>query len=120
METINYVLNFLNQMEIYNILTGVELSTFNINKKILTDEFENIDSDKLVVMLKTLDDLYIENLRMNVYFDKSLTTTLRNKIFEMYDRKFVRDEGQSDSDQQLNNICYLTNGYKSKRNLRKD
>ena len=34
METINDVLNFLNQMEIYNILTVVELSTFNIIRKI--------------------------------------------------------------------------------------
>ena len=43
METINDVLNFLNQMEIYNILTGVELSTFNIIRIILVDEFENIN-----------------------------------------------------------------------------
>ena len=70
METINDVMNFLNQMEIYNILTGVELSTFNIFRKILIDEFENINLDKLVEMLKTLDDLYIEYLRMKVYFDK--------------------------------------------------
>ena len=120
METINDVLNFLNQMEIYNILTGVELSTFNIIRKILTDEFEKIDLDKLVEMLKTLDDLYIEYLRMKVYFDKSLITALRYKIFVMYDQKLVRDERQSDTDQQLNNICNRINGCKSKRILRKD
>ena len=89
METINDVLIFLNQMEIYNILTGVELSTFNIMRKTLIDEFEDIDLDKLVQMLKTLDDLYIEYLRMKVYFDKSLITTLRNKIFDMYDHEMV-------------------------------
>ena len=83
------VMNFLNQMEIYNILPGVELSTFNINRKILIDEFENIDSDKLVELLETLDDLNIEYLRMKVYFDKSLITTLRNKIFDMYDQKKI-------------------------------
>ena len=60
METIKDVLNFLNQMEIYNIQTAVELSTFNIIRKFLTVEFENIDLDKLVELLKTLDDLYIE------------------------------------------------------------
>ena len=43
METINDVLNFLNQMEIYNILTGVELRTFNLIRKFLIDEFENIN-----------------------------------------------------------------------------
>ena len=40
-------------------------------------------------MLKTLDDLYIEYLRMKVYFVKLLITTLRNKIFDMYDQKMV-------------------------------
>ena len=89
METNNDVLNFLNQMEIYNILTAVQLSTFNIIRKILIDEFENINLDKKVEMLKTVGDLYIEYLRMKVYFDKSLVTTLRNKIFDMYDQKMV-------------------------------
>ena len=87
METINDVLNFLNQMEIYNLLTGVELRTFNKIRKFLIDEIENINIDKLVEMLKTLDDLYIDYPRMKVYFDKSLITTLRNKIFHMYDQK---------------------------------
>ena len=87
METINNVLNYLNQMEIYNILTGVELSTFNIIRKFLIDEFGNIDLDKLVEMLRSLDDLYIEYLRMKVCFDKSLITTLRNRIFDMRDQK---------------------------------
>ena len=39
METINDVLNFLNQMEIYNIVSGVKLKTFIIFRKILIDEF---------------------------------------------------------------------------------
>ena len=57
METINYVLNFLNQMEMYNIPTGVELSTFNIIRKVLIDGFEVIDLDNLVELLRTLEDL---------------------------------------------------------------
>ena len=83
METINDVLNFLNQMEIYNIISGVELNNFIIIRKILMDEFENIDLDKLVELIKTLDNLNIECLKMKIYFDKSLITILRNKIFEM-------------------------------------
>ena len=89
MESINNVLSFLNQMEIYNIISGVEMNTFIIIRKILINEFENIDLDKLVEMLTTLDDLYIECVKMKVYFDKSLITTLRNKIFEMYDQKMI-------------------------------
>ena len=57
MRSINDVLSFLNQMEIYNIICGVEMNTFLIIRKILIKEFENIDLDKLVEMLKTLDDL---------------------------------------------------------------
>ena len=87
METIIDVLIFLNQMEIYNIVSGVELLTFIIIRKILVDEFENIDLDKLVEMMKILDDLCIECLKMKVYFDKSLIIILRNKIFEVYDQK---------------------------------
>ena len=67
METINDVLNFLNQMELYNILKGLELRTFNIIRKILKDEFEDIDLDKLVELLRTLDDFYIEYLRKKVF-----------------------------------------------------
>ena len=76
-------------MEIYNIVSGVELNTSIIIRKNLIDEFENIDLDKLVEMMKTLDDLYIECLKMKVYFDKSLITILRKKIFEMYDQKMI-------------------------------
>ena len=95
METINDVLNFLNQMEIYKILTSIEFSTFNIIRKILTDEFENIDLDKLVEKLKTLDDLYIEYLKMKIYFDKSLISTLRNKIFDIYELKMVENSNNA-------------------------
>ena len=78
-------------MEIYNIITGLELNTFNIFRKILIDEFENINLDKLVEMLKTLDDLYIDYLRMKVYFDKSLITTLRKKSLICMIRKWLRN-----------------------------
>ena len=64
METINDVLNFLNQLEIYDIISGVELNTFIIIRKILLDEFENIDLDKLVEMMKSLDDLCVECLKI--------------------------------------------------------
>ena len=89
METNNDVLNFLNQMEVYNILTGVELSTFNKIREILIDDFGDVDLDKLLEVLRAVDDLYIDYLRMKVYFDKSLITTLRNEIFDLYDQKMV-------------------------------
>ena len=95
MKTINDVLNFLNQMEIYNIVSGAELNTFIIIRKTLLNEFENVDLGKLVEMIKTLDDLYIEYLKMKVYYDKSLIAILRNKIFEMYEHKMVEKSNNS-------------------------
>ena len=89
METNIDVLIFLNQMEIYNIVFGAELTTFIIIRKILINEFENVDLDKLVEMMKSLDDLYTEFLKMKVYFDKSVMTIRRIKIFEMYEQKMV-------------------------------
>ena len=95
METINDVLNFLSQMEIYNIVSGAELKTFIIFRKILTNEFENVDLDKLVEMIKSLDDLYIEYIKMKVYYDKSLIAILRIKISEMYEQKMVEKSNNS-------------------------
>ena len=113
METINDEMNFLNQMEVFKILTDIEYNTFNIIRKILTDEFENVDVDKLVEVLKNLDDLYIVYLKMNVYFDKTPVNTLRYKFFDIYEQKLVRDDRQSESFQQFNYI----NGFKSERIL---
>ena len=113
METTNDVKKFLNQMQVFKILTGIEYNTFKIIRKILTDEFENDDVDKLVEVIKNLDDLYIEYLKMNVYFEKTLVSTLRDKIFDIYKQKLDRN----DSDQQLNKICDRINGCKNKRIL---
>ena len=57
METIIYVLNFLNHLEIFNILTGLQCDTFNVIRKILIEEFQNAVLDKLVELLRNLDDL---------------------------------------------------------------
>ena len=92
METINDLMNFLNQMDIYNIVSGVELSTFNTIRKILIEEFRDIDLDKLVEILLIIDDLYIEYLKNKVQFDKSIISTLRDKIFNLYNQNLVNDE----------------------------
>ena len=91
METINNVLNFLNQMEMFDILSVAEYKTIDIIRKIFIDEFVGIDLDKLVETLKTLgDDFFIEYLRVKLYFDRSLVTKLRNKIFDMYNQKMTK------------------------------
>ena len=76
-------------MELFNIISGVEIKTFIIIRKILIDEFSNVDFDKLLELLGTLDDLYIENLRKTFCFDKSIITTLRDETFDMCDQKIM-------------------------------
>ena len=90
MEANNDVLNFLNQKEIFNILTGAQCYTFKIITKISIEEFQNGDSDKLIELLRKLDDLYIDYLGMKIHFDKSQITKLREMIFDMYDKKICR------------------------------
>ena len=76
-------------MEIFNILNGIEYNTINIIRKILINEFSDVDLDKLVEILRTFDDLYIEYLGRKCYLDKSLITTLRDKIFDLYEQKMI-------------------------------
>ena len=87
METINDVLNFLNQIELFRIISGLDYNTFNIIRKILIDEFNNIDADKLIEIFINLDDIFINYLKMDVNFDKTLIEPLRDNIFEIYEQK---------------------------------
>ena len=84
---INDVLNFLNHMEIFNILNGAQYDDFKINRNLLMEVFESEDLDKVVELLRLLDDLHIDYLRLKFHFDKSKITTLREMIFDMYDEK---------------------------------
>ena len=87
METINDVLNFLNQIEIFKIISGLDYNTSIIIRKILIDEFNNIDDDKLIKLLRNLDYIYINYIKMIVNFDETLIKPLRDNIFEIYEQK---------------------------------
>ena len=87
---INVVLDFLNQMELYKILTGVESGIYNIIRNKLITEFKDDDMDKLFEILTSFDDLYIDYLEKRAHFDKSLITTLRDKILILYKEKIEK------------------------------
>ena len=87
MDTINDVLNFLNQIELFKIISGLDYITFNIIRKILIDEFNNINDDKLIEILKNLDDIYNNYIKMNINFDKTQIKPLKDNIFEIYEMK---------------------------------
>ena len=92
METINDVLNFLNQIEIFRIISGLDYNTFKIIRKILIGEGEvnNRDDDKLIGILRNLDDIYINYIKTKINFDKTLIKPLRDNIFEKYEQKMSK------------------------------
>ena len=92
METINDVLNFLNQIEVFRIISGLDYNTFKIIRKILIGEGEvnNRDDDKLIGILRNLDDIYINYIKTKINFDKTLIKPLRDNIFEKYEQKMSK------------------------------
>ena len=91
MEKINDVMSFLNQMEFFNIINGLEYKTFIVIKNILLDEFSEVDCDKLVELLGIVDNLYMAHVKNELHSDKSLITILRMKVFEMCGQKTVEE-----------------------------
>ena len=77
-------------MDLFKIENGIHYNTFNIIRIFFIDEFEGIDLDEIYDMLRTLNDLCIDYLRMKVFSDKSLVTTLTDKIFVLYEEKMIK------------------------------
>ena len=86
-KSIGVILDFLNQMEIYKILTGVEAGIYNILRNEIISLFKDIDVDGLFEIVSSFDILYIDYLEKRSYFDKTLLITLRNKIITPYEEK---------------------------------
>ena len=77
---INNILNLLNQMEIYKVLTALDFGIYDILRNEIMVIFEDYDVDKLFEILTSYDVLYIDYLEKRANFDKSLIKTLRDKI----------------------------------------
>ena len=80
---VSVVLDFLKQMEIYKVLTGLEAGIYNIIRNDLITVFTNDNADKLFEILTSFDELYIDYLEKRSHFDKSLITNLRDKILNL-------------------------------------
>ena len=88
---ISVVLDFLNQMEKYKVLTGVEAGIYNIIRNDLITVFSDDDVDKFFERLTSFDDLYIDYLEKRVHFDKPKIENLRNKIINLYKEKIEKE-----------------------------
>ena len=88
---VSVVLDFLNQMEIYKVLTGLEAGIYNIIRNDLITVFTNDNADELFEILSSFDELYIDYLEKRSHFDKSLITNLRDKILNLYKEKIEKE-----------------------------
>ena len=89
METINDVLHFLNYLDSVVDLENHEYSNFDCVKKVLKDNFQDVDLGQLIHMLGVVDDLHI--LFLNQDFNKynPLIESLRERIFTLYEKKTI-------------------------------
>ena len=90
METINDLLHLLNRLDFIGVLTVREYSNFNNCKKFLTDIFQDLDCDEVIIMLIFIDDILINFIRQN-FNSKPIINNLRDKIFEIYDKEMVEE-----------------------------
>ena len=90
METNNDLPHFLNCLDVIGVLTGGEYSSFNKSKKIIIDNFRDIDFEELIILLNFIDDLHNNFLRQD-FNSNPLTNILRDKIFAIYDNKMAEE-----------------------------
>ena len=83
METIIDVLHFLNKLLFVGYLENDDYENFKCIKKVLTDEFQDVNSEKLLYMLGIVDDLRVSFITPTSQHIPSLTNGLREDIFSL-------------------------------------
>ena len=89
METINDVLHFLNYLDSVADLENHEYSNFGRVKKVLKDNFQDVDLEQLILMLGVVDDLHILFLNQDFNEYNPLKESLRERIFTLYKKKTI-------------------------------
>ena len=78
METKNDVLHFLNKRHFADYIECDDHKKTNCIKIVLTDEFQDVNSEKLINMLSVFDDLYIGFMTQYCRDVRILTNVLRS------------------------------------------
>ena len=89
MGTNNDVLHFVTYLDFVAYLRSDDYSNFNHTKKVLEDNFQDIDSEQLIHLLGVFDDLRILLLNQDFTEGNPLTESLRERIFTIYDKKSI-------------------------------
>ena len=87
METINDVLHFLSKLGFAGYLENYDYEKFNCIKKVLPDELQDVNSEKLISMLGVVDDLYILFIAQDFHDVQKLTNIVRDDIFVLVKEK---------------------------------
>ena len=83
METIHDVLYFLSKLDLVGYSESSDYDKYNWIKKILIDEFQDLDLEELINMLAVLDKLYILFKTQNFQNVQMFTNILREDIFSL-------------------------------------
>ena len=91
MEAIKDVLQFLNYLDFVGNLGSNDYSNFNQSKKILTANFQDVDSEQLIHMLGVIDELRILFLTKNFQEFGPLRESTLERIFTLYENKTTEE-----------------------------
>ena len=81
METKNDVLHFLSKLDFVGYLKSDDYEKFNCIKKELTDEFQDVKSEKIINMIDVIDDSYISFITQDCHDVQILPDIVRGDIF---------------------------------------
>ena len=118
METINHVLLFLNRLDFVADLESGDYKNFNCIQKVLTDEFQDVNSEKLINMLGVLDDLHVLFLTQDFEDVQTLTKVSHDDTFLLLRKKCKMNKLSSFTVVlYVINQLILSNGCESKRKI---
>ena len=87
MKNINEVLHFLNKLDLVADLERDEFKNFNCVKKVLANDFRDLNTEKIINMLIVVDDIYILFITHDFQNVRASTNVLRDDTFLLFNEK---------------------------------
>ena len=112
METVKEMLNFCNSAVFYDYTDiGITCELNQVRKCVINSFYKTIPGSRIRLNLSIIDDISLKFNKNDIEDIFELIQDSRENILYMLSFEiFIRDEQQTDSDQQLNQICDCING----------
>ena len=91
MKIINDVSHFLNKVGLVADSERDEFKKFNCIRKVSTNEFQGLNTEKLINMLGVVDDIHILFITQYFQIVRALTNVLRDDIFLLFSEKMENE-----------------------------